>query len=78
MIQLRDIKKVYRYKEGYTVALAGINLDVDDGEFVAISSRRIREPRGAEARSALFSRVSISLMNSPLKRMLNCRSSTWG
>lgn len=36
MIQLRDIKKVYRYKEGYTVALAGINLDVDDGEFVAI------------------------------------------
>ena len=36
MIQLRDIKKVYRYKEGYTVALAGINLDVNDGEFVAI------------------------------------------
>ena len=36
MIQLRDIKKVYRYKEGYTVAMAGINLDVDDGEFVAI------------------------------------------
>ena len=36
MIQLRDLKKVYRYKEGYTVALAGINLDVDDGEFVAI------------------------------------------
>lgn len=36
MIQLRDIKKVYRYKEGYTVALAGINLDVDDGEFAAI------------------------------------------
>lgn len=36
MIQVRDIKKVFRYKEGYTVALAGINLDVNDGEFVAI------------------------------------------
>ena len=36
MIQVRDLKKVFRFKEGYTVALGGINLDVDQGEFVAI------------------------------------------
>ncbi|MDY6301765.1 MAG: ABC transporter ATP-binding protein [Bacteroidales bacterium] len=36
MIQVRDLKKVFRFKEGYTVALGGINLDVKQGEFVAI------------------------------------------
>ena len=36
MIQIRDLKKVFRYKEGYTVALGGINLDVSLGEFIAI------------------------------------------
>ncbi len=36
MIQVRDLKKVFRFKEGYTVALGGINLDVEQGEFVAI------------------------------------------
>ena len=36
MIHVRDLKKVFRYKEGYTVALGGINLDVEQGEFVAI------------------------------------------
>lgn len=36
MLQLRDIKKVFRFKEGYTIALGGINLQIDEGEFVAI------------------------------------------
>lgn len=36
MIHVRDLKKVFRFKEGYTVALGGINLDVEQGEFVAI------------------------------------------
>ena len=36
MIQVRDLKKVFRFKEGYTVALGGISLDVEQGEFVAI------------------------------------------
>ena len=36
MIQIRDLKKVFRYKEGYTVALGGVNLDVNQGEFIAI------------------------------------------
>ena len=36
MIQVRDLKKVFRFKEGYTVALGGINLYVEQGEFVAI------------------------------------------
>lgn len=36
MIQLSNVKKVYRYSDVYTVALGGINLDVEEGEFVAI------------------------------------------
>ena len=36
MIQINNLKKVFRFKEGYTVALGGINLDVNRGDFVAI------------------------------------------
>ena len=36
MIQLSNIKKVYHYSEVYTVALGGINLEVNEGEFVAV------------------------------------------
>ena len=36
MIQVSNLKKVYHYGDVYTVALGGINLEVDDGEFVAI------------------------------------------
>lgn len=36
MIQISNLKKVFRFKEGYTVALGGINLDVNRGDFVAI------------------------------------------
>ena len=36
MIQLSNIKKVFSYGEAFTVALGGINLEVKDGEFVAI------------------------------------------
>jgi putative ABC transport system ATP-binding protein len=36
MIQVSNLKKEYRYKEAYTVALGGINLEVKEGEFVAI------------------------------------------
>ena len=36
MIQITDLKKVFSYSNGYTVALGGINLQVDDGEFLAI------------------------------------------
>lgn len=36
MIQLSNIKKVYHYSDVYTVALAGINIEVNAGEFVAI------------------------------------------
>ena len=36
MIQVSNLKKVYHYGGVYTVALGGINMEVDDGEFVAI------------------------------------------
>ena len=36
MIQVSNIKKVYHYSDIYTVALGGINMEVNDGEFVAI------------------------------------------
>ena len=36
MIQISNLKKVFRFKEGYTVALGGINLEVNRGDFVAI------------------------------------------
>ena len=36
MIQISNLKKVYRQSDVYTVALGGINMEVEDGEFVAI------------------------------------------
>ena len=36
MIQVNDLKKVFHYSDVYTVALGGITMEVDDGEFVAI------------------------------------------
>ena len=36
MLQVSNLKKVYHYGDVYTVALGGINMEVDDGEFVAI------------------------------------------
>ena len=36
MIQLSNIKKVFHYSDVYTVALGGINMEIDEGEFVAI------------------------------------------
>ena len=36
MIQLENIKKVFRTEEVETVALAGITMKVEEGEFVAI------------------------------------------
>ena len=36
MIQVSNLKKVYHYGDVYTIALGGINMEVDDGEFVAI------------------------------------------
>lgn len=36
MIQLENIKKVFRTEEVETIALAGITLKVEEGEFVAI------------------------------------------
>ena len=36
MIQLSNIKKVFHYSDVDTIALGGISLEVEDGEFVAI------------------------------------------
>ena len=36
MIQVSNLKKVFPYGNVYTVALGGINMEIDDGEFVAI------------------------------------------
>ena len=36
MIQLSNIKKVFSYGEVYTIALGGINLEVNEGDFIAI------------------------------------------
>ena len=36
MIKINDLKKVYHYSDVYTVALGGINMEVDKGEFIAI------------------------------------------
>ena len=36
MIQVSNIKKVYNYSNVYTVALGGINMEIEKGEFVAI------------------------------------------
>ena len=36
MIQISNLKKVFHYSDVYTVALGGINLEIDEGEFVAI------------------------------------------
>ena len=36
MIQVNNLKKVFEYSDVYTVALGGINLEVNQGEFVAI------------------------------------------
>lgn len=36
MIQISNLKKVYNYGNVYTVALGGINMEVEEGEFIAI------------------------------------------
>ena len=36
MIQISNLKKVFHYSDVYTVALGGINMEIDEGEFVAI------------------------------------------
>lgn len=36
MIHVSNLKKVFHYSDVYTVALGGINLDVKEGEFIAI------------------------------------------
>ncbi len=36
MIQTENLKKVYRTDEVETLALAGVNLDIDNGEFVSV------------------------------------------
>jgi len=36
MIQITDLKKVFSYTNGYTIALGGINLEVNEGEFIAV------------------------------------------
>ena len=36
MIQIKDLKKSFRTEEVETLALNGVNLDVDEGEFVAV------------------------------------------
>ena len=36
MIQVSNLKKIYHYSNVYTVALGGINMHVEEGEFVAI------------------------------------------
>ncbi len=36
MIHLSNIKKIFHYSDVYTVALGGINLEVNEGEFVAV------------------------------------------
>ena len=36
LIELRDIKKIYRIGQIEVAALAGINLDIDQGEYVAL------------------------------------------
>jgi len=36
MIQISNLKKVFHYGGVYTVALGGINLEIDEGEFVTI------------------------------------------
>ncbi len=36
MIQVHDLKKVFHYSDVYTVALGGINMEIDEGEIVAI------------------------------------------
>ena len=36
MIQVKNLKKVFEYSDVYTVALGGINMEINDGEFVAI------------------------------------------
>jgi ABC-type lipoprotein export system ATPase subunit len=37
LIQLRDLTKIYRSGDGEFAALQGVNLDIERGEFVAIS-----------------------------------------
>jgi len=36
MIQVSNLKKVFNYGNVYTVALGGINMEIEEGEFVAI------------------------------------------
>ena len=36
MIQISNLKKVFNYGNVYTVALGGINMEVEEGEFIAI------------------------------------------
>ena len=36
MIQISNLKKVFHYSDIYTVALGSINMEIDEGEFVAI------------------------------------------
>lgn len=36
MIQISNLKKVFHYSDVYTVALGGINMEIDEGEFAAI------------------------------------------
>ena len=36
MIQLSNIKKVFSYGDVYTIALGGINLEVKEGDFIAV------------------------------------------
>ena len=36
MIQVSNLKRIFRFSDVYTVALGGINMEINDGEFVAI------------------------------------------
>ena len=48
MIEINNISKVFRTSEVETVALNHVNLDVKEGEFVAIGGVRLRQIHLAE------------------------------
>ena len=58
MIKIEGLSKFFRTEEVETIALNKVSLEVKDGEFVAVISRRRSVRRSAKATSVSCSRVS--------------------
>ena len=69
MIKINDISKVFRTSEVETVALNHVNLEVKEGEFVAVMG-----PSGC-GKSTLLN--ILGLLDNPTKAVISCSGRKW-